>query len=622
MARSMFKVLMPVALAASLLVLAPVAVGWFQFTPDELQDVIERRQMRAVFDGDGRFIGAVAAHADAPGHGDNLQELGYLPAPAVLPPVFVAALRVLEDRGHDEQGLQGACGLGIMSTLGRVVVTAGKAGGSGFMAQSAKRLVAAAAPPNALVRWVGKLHQVGVACRLHGLLSAPGDQAASEKLLHLYASMVPMLQGNGTTSGLTAASWILFGHGPDALTDAQQLLLAGTPKMPLMALRPGDEKIDCLLVHRTEGNASYDSVLARRHPARAVMCRVVLRALKSAPEVLQGERLQRARADLLQKLRAGIKLHDPWGGNTDPALLVNPVRRLSAALPQPLRAEVRREAARLAMPQPVKLAMAAVPQKRVGPAAPTLRVSMNLMTGQLTGLTGLAGLPMASKTGLDHAQAIGPLGPAVIVLAATLRESPGVLIEDGLVVDQDGVLRRQCDCAPLKCTAADAVVRMDVAALQAAAMALGPKRLARAAALLGIALPQLDAGRADQLADGSLRVPLRQWLFAAQAIHVASKGPAAQPTAPGPMLVVSMAQPAMPERPWQAGLTQADRALLRSALRNGVSPQNLVPMAGALRFVPRHSSSRAAEPVVTVRMEGDTLLAVWVQPALRINLKV
>lgn len=313
--------------AAAMAFAAVLATKAYYDNPPAVWSELEAiRRHSPIFDVEERLAGSVG-----PTSGkldlDAQRNLAFIPVSGALPPTYVAALKVLEDRHLGETGWLTWCGTYVPSMVGRWISSGGIAGGSGIWLQATALHKPEWGNETSLFDKVTrKFRQFGASCSLYKSYGG-----STEALLATYASMAPVLQGNGTTRGIEAAAQIVFGLRPARTSDAQQFLLGAAVRLPIRLLRPGDLDVNCAQVY-PRSSPSYDAAKAKAHPARVDQCRVVARAMHAAPMVLEGDRLQAAIDELREMQRDGIQLADDFKP-VPAARLINLTGRTAAILP-------------------------------------------------------------------------------------------------------------------------------------------------------------------------------------------------------------------------------------------------------------------------------------------------
>jgi membrane peptidoglycan carboxypeptidase len=496
---------------------------------------IAERMQSPIYGRDNTLIGSVGEQ-QARLTPDEAREYAFIPLQGDLPPTYLDGLLKMENQNYFAGGWHNICGLDIPATLKRWVLNPG-AGGSSLAMQLAKELKRPewGSESNLLQKMWRKGLEIGASCRLHNMLVKQGGDAA---FLKMYAAYAPTFQGNGTLRGIEAGSRIVFDVAPQDLTNAQQLVFAASARKPLTLLPPGATGIDCNRVYPKKNNPLYEPQTAKANVSWAVQCQVLHRAIYRAPDVLQGERLDTALAELHEYQVKGIHPANPF--EPIPAKkLVNLASRTASAMPKGLLAKIQEEADEesialgtplyvtldavrqhdfhqaltheldhiqrssymrrtLCLPlvfdkeRPVNLPVCGPPHDEVK-SADVLAVNVDVASGGLKALYASSPLLLASN------QSIGSIAKWIVIVAAlTEGYRPENLLCPKAARDGDRPLKRaaapehgfeNCDGGRHLITWERATATSDNLAYYQVAQQLGTARLAAAAAALGLGDP-------------------------------------------------------------------------------------------------------------------------------------
>lgn len=559
--------------AAAALASMPLAQGYGLYDEAQIDArLAQRRGSPILAEGGTQLMGVVFPQA-AVNHADH----GFLPMPGPLPETYRAVVLHLEHRSLFDPW-RTICGIDPGAVLLRNV--SGEGGGSGVPQQATKALLEPDRKKqgNRLQHYWHKLVEMGAACRL---TLARGPEA----VLRLYAEMAPLAQGAGTTRGLYAGAWTVFGVPPEGLTDAQQAILGAAHQVPLARVREAEFASGC------------ETLLQPGQPASARnQCRVLRRARVGLKGVLpSGERLDRALAETAAYERTGIVFANDFGVSDEKGRLVNLSARNRAVLGEPLVARIADEARALAQApgDPLNLSLgadlparrasvsraaagvdavapwrsglcvgldAALPQRRCAgaPEAPAQALAVLARMDVRTG--GLTALYESSPLAWNARHSGGSVLKMVIYVAA-LRA--GWQPDDELCPRQasDGNRRLRRTTEPVfgfeQCserqhvTLRDAAARSDSLVFYELARQLGDDRLEEALAVLGLKHDPLAGALPYALAFGTLGLTARDMLAMGQQIAAVAYGQSVQGL--GPRLLVN-------------GLAQAQVVPLRNYL--------------------------------------------------------
>lgn len=561
----------------------PLVEGYFLYDEAQAESRLAMRRGSPILaDGGAQLMGVVYPKA-AVDHANY----GFLPMAGALPETYRAMVLHLEHRTLFDPW-RTFCGIDPLAVVWRNASGAG--GGSGIPQQAAKAMVEPerAKRGSGLQQVVHKLVEMGAACRL---TLARGPEA----MLRLYAEMAPLAQGAGTTRGLAAGAWTVFAVPPQALSDAQQAILAAAHQLPLARVTEAHFAPGC------------DTLLQPGQPVGARnQCRVLRRArigLKGA--LPPGDRLDRALAEIEAYERSGIVFANDFGVSDEKGGLVNLSARTKAVLGERLAARIADEARSLALAPgeslhlslgaqlPARRAAVASAAAEVDKAAPW-RSGLCLSLGAASPETRCAGAPrgpaqamvllarMDVRTGGltalyesgDLAWSARHSGGSVlktVIYIAALRA--GWRPDDELCPrrarDGGRLLRRttapvfgfeQCS-ARQHITLREAAARSDSLAFYELAKQLGDDRLSEALAVLGLQ-PDPRAGALPYALDfGTLGLTAGEMLAMGQQIAAVAYGQRVR--ALGPLLLVNAAakggapSPTLPLRDYFAPVPEA-----------------------------------------------------------------
>ena len=546
-----------------------ITKGYIEHPERFWSERIAERTQSPIYGRDNTLIGSVGALRGTLTP-DDAREYAFIRVQGELPGVYQQALLQMENKNYFAGGLHNLCGLDI-ATLKRWLVSAG-AGGSTLSMQLARALM----QPDLgnedyfFQKVWRKWREIGASCQLATALKRQGGDMA---LLKMYASYAPTFQGNGTLRGIEAASRIVFDVAPKDLTDAQQLILAAAARKPLTLLPPGATDIACRRLYPRNENPDYEPETAKANVARAVQCQILHRAIFRAPDVLAGDRLDAAMADLRQYQVKGLHPANPF--EPIPARkLVNLASRTAAAMPKGLLAKIRQEVDEdsIAIGEPLYVGLDAVRQHefqghmtqaldriqrtpamrktlclplvsdagmpvslpRCGAeqdgvkSADVLAIKVDVTTG------GLKALYASSPLILDSRQSIGSTAKLVVIAAALAHgHLPDELLCPKAARDGDRALKRvalpadgfqNCEGGRHLMTWAHATATSDNLAYYELSQKLGTRRLASAATALSLGDPASSHNLAYELSFGAYGARPRDLISATQALVAVAYG--------------------------------------------------------------------------------------------------
>lgn len=321
---------------ATFAVASTLAVKGYLDNPASLwQERLQQRLVSPLYDSAGTLIGAVDTQGKLPA--SAAYDFAYIPLAADVPPTFKSALLYLENRHLYEGGIHNICGIDLTS-FARVVRLAG--GGSGLAQQLAFNLKQPDwSRGTGLSKVIRSLQQFGAACSLYRTLGS------EDALVKAYSSYAPMYKGRGVLHGIEAAARVIWDVAPQALTHAQQLVLASAVMMPLAIVPEASRSVSCLSVFPARDNPQYSADLAKNHLARKIECQVLNRAIYAANGVLEGVDRDTAIAELRRYQAEGINPANPFEP-VDTDKLVNLSSRTVSTMPESLLRQVKKEAVR------------------------------------------------------------------------------------------------------------------------------------------------------------------------------------------------------------------------------------------------------------------------------------
>ena len=613
------------AAATAVAIAATIATQAYIDHPAEVWTrILAERTHSPLYDTDGRLAGSLGP-ASGPLPSDDQRNFAFIPLQGTLPPTYAAALLELEDKHFGKSAWFNLCGVDVLSMAGRWLASGATAGGSGITQQLAKQLKAPewGNERSLAQKMTRKFKELGASCQLWNKLTSDGG---SNNVLQHYSSIAPMWQGNGSLRGLEATAPVVFGVAPQALSDAQQLVLAASVKEPLRLLAHGDTAIDCSAVYPRVNNPAFRPDVASSSPARANQCRVLHRALSSAPQVLSGQQLDAARSGLRDMQRAGIVPANEFKSVASKRL-INLTSRTAATLPSALLSMVTRELDELdgfAYGDPIHLTVDALAQRQF---AEQMTTALKLVQASPAG-RGVLCIPLVRMTSpkyffsprcgvvqpdqtaevfamkfdaasgavqriyasspqvLDTRISVGSVAKLVVLATAVgagyepdSQWCPRQVSDGTRQLRRVGNLERgftdeQCARGQrVWMTLEQATARSDNLVFAELAKHLGDKRLAAALAAFG-----LTANAGEQLwyslAFGTLGATPRELAYATQAVFAAAYGIQTHSTAPKVLADALEGQAPAARNPLNALIhTSAQRTALRTLLRAPVAAE-------------------------------------------------